>query len=57
MKFNKFTYQKSGVNISEADKFISFISKNTGKKNRKIKILVDLVQFQVFQKNLKIRKL
>ena len=37
MKFNKFTYQKSGVNISEADKFISFISKNTGKKKQKNK--------------------
>ena len=35
MKKYKFTYQKSGVNISEADKFISFISRNTGKKKRK----------------------
>mgnify|MGYP001187087581 CR=1 FL=1 len=38
MKFNKFTYQKSGVNISQADKFIDFISKKTGKKNKKIEI-------------------
>ena len=37
MKYNKFTYQKSGVNISEADKFVNFISKNTGKKKRKNK--------------------
>ena len=37
MKNNKFTYQKSGVNISEADKFVNFISKNTGKKKQKNK--------------------
>ena len=37
MKNTKFTYQKSGVNISEADKFVNFISKNTGKKNKKNK--------------------
>ncbi len=37
MKFNKFTYQKSGVNISQADKFIGFISRNTGKKKKKNK--------------------
>ena len=35
MKINKFTYQKSGVNISEADKFVKFISKNTGGKKQK----------------------
>ena len=35
MKYSKFTYQKSGVNISEADKFVNFISKNTEKKNKK----------------------
>ena len=53
MKYSKFTYQKSGVNISEADKFVNFISKNTGKKKKKIKILVDLDQFQIFQNILK----
>ena len=37
MKNNKFTYQKSGVNISEADKFVKFISQNTGKKKKKNK--------------------
>tara|TARA_Y100001970_G_C14178349_1_gene828351 strand:- start:466 stop:1485 length:1020 start_codon:yes stop_codon:yes gene_type:complete len=37
MKNNKFTYQKSGVNISDADKFVNFISKNTGKKKQKNK--------------------
>ena len=37
MKYSKFTYQKSGVNIHAADKFVNFISKNTGKKNKKNK--------------------
>ena len=37
MKNIKFTYQKSCVNISEADKFVNFISKNTGKKKQKNK--------------------
>ncbi len=37
MKNSKFTYQKSGVNISEADKFVNFISQNTGKKKKKNK--------------------
>ena len=35
MKNSKFTYQKSGVNIKAADKFINFIAKNTGKKKQK----------------------
>ncbi|MBD1161691.1 phosphoribosylformylglycinamidine cyclo-ligase [Pelagibacterales bacterium SAG-MED15] len=39
MNNKKFTYQKSGVNIKTADKFIEFISKNTNqnKKNSKFK--------------------
>ena len=37
MNNNKFTYQKSGVNISAADKFIDFISKNTKTKKNKFK--------------------
>ncbi len=37
MKYSKFTYQKSGVNISKADKFINFISKISGKKKQKNK--------------------
>ena len=37
MKNSKFTYQKSGVNISEADKFVNFISQYTGKKKKKNK--------------------
>ncbi len=34
MNNNKFTYQKSGVNISAADKFIDFISKTTKRKKK-----------------------
>ena len=37
MKNSKFTYQKSGVNISDADKFVNFISQYTGKKKKKNK--------------------
>ena len=33
MKYSKFTYQKSGVNIQSADKFVEFLRKNTGQKN------------------------
>ena len=34
MNNNKFTYQKSGVNISAADKFVDFISKITKRKKK-----------------------
>ena len=37
MNNNKFTYQKSGVNISAADKFVDFISKNSQTKKNKFK--------------------
>ena len=37
MKNNKFTYQKSGVNITTADKFVDFISNKTGQKKNKSK--------------------
>ncbi len=37
MKNNKFTYQKSGVNIHAADRFVNFIARNTGKKKQKNK--------------------
>ena len=37
MNNNKFTYQKSGVNISAADKFVDFISKNSKTKKNKFK--------------------
>ncbi len=37
MKYNNFTYQKSGVNIKSADKFVEFLRKNTGKKKQKNK--------------------
>ena len=37
MNKNKLTYEKSGVNIKAADKFVKFISSNSnrGKKRRK----------------------
>ena len=37
MKYSKFTYQKSGVNIQSADKFVEFLRKNTGQKKQKNK--------------------
>ena len=37
MKYSKFTYQKSGVNIQRADKFVEFLRKNTGQKKQKNK--------------------
>ncbi len=36
MNKHKFTYEKSGVNIAAADKFVKFISK-ISKKNKKNK--------------------
>ena len=56
MKYSKFTYQKSGVNIHAADKFVNFISKNTGKKNKKTRTLGDLDQFLIYQNTLKTQK-
>ena len=44
MKYSKFTYQKSGVNIQSADKFVEFLRKTLAKKNKKIKILAVLDQ-------------
>ena len=38
MKNSKFTYQKSGVNIKIADKFVNFISKKANKKKKFLKI-------------------
>ena len=41
----------------QADKFVNFISKNTGKKKgKKTKTLVDLDQFLIYQNILKIPK-
>ena len=57
MKYSKFTYQKSGVNIHAADKFVNFISKNTGKKTKKTRTLGDLDQFLIYQNTLKTQKL
>ena len=46
MKKLNLTYQKSGVNINAADKFIDFISnistKNKGKKSLVILVVLDL---------------
>ena len=36
MKKNKFTYEKSGVNITAADNFVKFISKISSKNNKNI---------------------
>ena len=36
MKKHKFTYEKSGVNITAADNFVKFISKISGKNNKNI---------------------
>ena len=53
MKYNKFTYQKSGVNISEADKFVNFISKNTGGKKHKNKNIGGFGSISNIPKNFK----
>ena len=37
MNNTKFTYQKSGVNITTADKFVDFISSKTRQKKNKFK--------------------
>ena len=55
MNNTKFTYQKSGVNITTADKFVDFISNKTAQKkiNRNLKILEVLVQLLIYQKFIK----
>ncbi len=53
MKNSKFTYQKSGVNISEADKFVNFISQNTGKKKKKNKNIGGFGSISNIPKNFK----
>ena len=52
MNNSKFTYQKSGVNITTADKFVDFISNKTRQKkiNLNLKILEVLVQLQIYLK-------
>ena len=57
MKNTKFTYQKSGVNISKADKFVNFISKNTGKKKQKNKNIGGFGSISNIPKNFKEPKL
>ena len=59
MNNKKFTYEKSGVNITAADKFVDFLSKkkqNNVKINQNLKILAVLAQYQKYQKNLKTQK-
>ena len=54
MKYSKFTYQKSGVNIQSADKFVEFyIPKNTGKKKKKNKNIGGFGSITNIPKNLK----
>ena len=55
MNNTKFTYQKSGVNITTADKFVDYISNKTRQKkiNLNLKILVVLGQLLIFQKFIK----
>ena len=59
MKKEKFTYEKSGVNIKAADNFVKFISaissNNKGKKS--LIILVVLALSQIFLIILKNQKL
>ena len=57
MKNTKFTYQKSGVNISKADKFVNFISKITGKKKQKNKNIGGFGSISNIPKNFKEPKL
>ncbi len=55
MNKKAFTYKKSGVNIGAADKFVSFISSISSKKEatKSLIILVDLAPFLTFPKTLK----
>ena len=60
MKKHKFTYEKSGVNIADADNFIRFISKITGKNKKSNKNFQNIGGFgsiSSIPKNLKSPKL
>ena len=52
MKKEKFTYEKSGVNINAADNFVKFISlfHQIIKAKKSLITLVVLVQFLIFLK-------
>ena len=56
MKNNKLTYQKSGVNIKAADKFVNFIStiSRKTKKMVNLRILGVLQLYPIYLKNIKI---
>ena len=47
MKKKKFTYKKSGVNISAADSFVNFISTVSSKKKAKTSFLILVVLAQL----------
>ena len=55
MKKLKFTYEKSGVNITAADNFVKFISKNSqkNKSNRKFKNIGSFGSISNIPKNFK----
>ena len=55
MNKNIFTYKKSGVNISAADKFVRYIA-NISSNKKAIKSLIILVVLGLFQISLKILK-
>ena len=59
MNKKKFTYEKSGVNIAAADKFVKFISKLSKKnnKNKKIQNIGSFGSISDFPKNIKQPKL
>ena len=59
MKKEKFTYEKSGVNINAADNFVKFISQyhQKIKAKKSLIILVALALYLISQKILKILKL
>ena len=59
MKKLNLTYQKSGVNINAADKFVNFISnissKNKGKKSLIILVVLDrYLVFLIISRSLKL---
>ena len=55
MNKHKFTYEKSGVNIAAADKFVKFISKisNKNKKNKKFENIGGFGSISSIPKNIK----
>ena len=50
MKKNKLTYEKSGVNIKAADKFIDFISSRANKSKKMVNLRISEV-LDLYQKS------